>query len=396
MEMKRQVKTIYLITLMAFSELSAQIQNPVSVDWDHKSNIISLKYLPTADVSWQSSAILVDVDNNKSEDIIIAGWGNPSMVLLRRDGAGWKRYIIDDRGSHIEAGGASYDIDGDGDLDIVQGGSWATNEVWWWENPYPDFDPDKPWNRYTIKNYGEKQHHDQIIGDFDGDGMSELVFWNQADRKLLISDIPYTPKEEKSWVLNEVWSWPKAFKYEGLAKADIDLDGKIDIVGGGMWFKHNQGSSYEAEIVDDYGMSRSAAGDLIEGGRPEIVLCSGDGIGALNLYEWNENSWTRTTLIDTVDHGHTLQVGDLNGDGKLDIYTAEMYNPGAGENARQYVLYGDGRGKFTTQIVSVGIGTHEGKIGDLDGDGDLDILQKDFKHQRRIDIWINPGPADLR
>jgi len=88
-------------------------------------------------------------------------------------------------------------------------------------------------------------------------------------------------------------------------------------------------------------------------------------------------------------HGHTLQVGDLNGDGNIDIYTAEMYRPGAGPKCKQWVLYGDGKGNFTKQIISIGIGTHEGKIGDLDGDGDLDILQKDFQEHRRIDVWLN-------
>ena len=27
--------------------------------------------------------------------------------------------------------------------------------------------------------------------------------------------------------------------------------------------------------------------------------------------------------------------------------------------------------------------------GDLDGDGDLDILQKDFQEQTRVDVWLN-------
>jgi len=36
----------------------------------------------------------------------------------------------------------------------------------------------------------------------------------------------------------------------------------------------------------------------------------------------------------------------------------------------------------------VGVGTHEGQLGDLDGDGDLDILQKDFLNGRRFDLWL--------
>ncbi len=30
-------------------------------------------------------------------------------------------------------------------------------------------------------------------------------------------------------------------RYEGLAAADINLDGKVDLVGGGYWFEHTIG-----------------------------------------------------------------------------------------------------------------------------------------------------------
>jgi sugar phosphate isomerase/epimerase len=42
-------------------------------------------------------------------------------------------------------------------------------------------------------------------------------------------------------------------------------------------------------------------------------------------------------------------------------------------------------------LISTGIGCHECRIGDLDGDGDLDILQKDFQHDRRVDVWLDNG-----
>ena len=363
--------------------------HPKPVKWQHKTTHLDLRTIERPDVGFQASAIVFDIDKDNVDDIIVAGWGHPSMVWLRPDGESWKRYIVDDKRSHVEAGGTYWDIDRDGDLDIVQGGSWNTNEVWWWENPYPDYDRDRPWVRHLIKNYGEKQHHDQIVGDFDGDGAGELVFWNQHAQQLLLADIPENPRKMENWILNPIWSWPKAFKYEGLAKIDVDLDGVIDLIGGGQWFKHLEGTAYKAELIDDYGQSRSAAGDLIEGGRPEIVLGSGDGIAPLFLYQWSDGAWNRTTLIDTVVHGHTLDVADFNGDGHLDIYTAEMHTPGAGPECRQWLLYGDGQGHFFKQILSIGIGTHEGKLGDLDGDGDVDILQKDFQHDRRIDIWLN-------
>jgi len=78
------------------------------------------------------------------------------MVWFKRTYEGWDKYLLDAGTEFIEAGGDFADIDGDGDFDIVQGGDWRTlKEVWWWENPAPDFDPEKPWNRYLVKNSDE-------------------------------------------------------------------------------------------------------------------------------------------------------------------------------------------------------------------------------------------------
>ena len=364
------------------------------VNWKHLS--CKSGNLPCPGVGRQAASLVMDIDKDGTDDFVVAGWGDTSMVWFGKTEQGWRRYLVDNRNSHIEAGGDFYDIDADGDLDILQGGSWAVNEVWWWENPYPDFDPDKPWNRYTIKDWGEKQHHDQIFGDFDGDGKAELVFWNQKARKLFIADIPANPKTAGIWQLIEIWSWPTEFKYEGLARCDINLDGKTDLIGGGHWFEHTGGKNFTAHRIDQYGSSRSAAGDLIKGGRPEVVLGSGDTMGPLNIYQWDGTSWVKTTLIDSVDHGHTLQVADIDGDGNLDIFCAEMSqwsrdivdNP----DAKTWTIYGDGKGGFVLEQLkaAAGIGNHESKLGDFDGDGDIDILQKPFsKDIPRVDIWLN-------
>ncbi len=387
----RSILVIGFLYGLAAAPPAVSAQEPVR--WTHLSS--QRGEIPKPEVGRQSAALVFDVDKDGADDFVIAGWSTPSMVWFRRAGDSWRRYLVDDRESHIEAGGDFCDVDVDGDPDIVHGGSWATNEVWWWENPYPRFDPKVPWPRHTIKDSGQKQHHDQIFGDFDGDGRAELVFWNQRARKLLIADVPDDPKRKENWSLCEIWSWPKEFKYEGLAKGDVDGDGRLDLIGGGMWFQHMGNKKFKPGVVDaKYGMSRSAVADFLEGGRPEIVLNSGDGVGPLNLYLWKGGEWVKRTLVDRVDHGHTLQTGDLNGDGHQDVYAAEMFRPGAGEKCRQMVLYGDGRGHFVTQTVSTGIGTHEGKLGDLDGDGDLDILQKDFQEHQRVDVWLNEsGPG---
>lgn len=372
------------------------------VRWKHLSSL--QRDLPAAEVGEQVSTLIMDIDLDGTNDFVIAGWGEPSMVWFRRTETGWEKYLVDPDTDYIEAGGDFADIDGDGDLDIVQGGDWRTlKEVWWWENPAPNFDPGTPWKRYRVKNSDEggKAHHDQIFGDFDGDGQLELVFWNTNVCKLFITEIPEDPKQAPVWDMNLIHQFPvpEDGKYEGLAKGDIDLDGIEDIVGGGYWYKHQEGARFEVMTIDSfYHGSRSAVGDLIEGGYPEVVLSSGDHVNSLNLYEFDGESWTKTVLIDTVIHGHTLQIADIDADGHEDIFCAEMAAWGniRRDEAKAWILYGDSKGGFVKTVVSEGICHHESKIGDLDGDGDLDILGKPFiLNGSPIEIWLNEGRIPL-
>lgn len=364
------------------------------LSWTHLSSANG-DLPPPSDSTEQTAAMILDVDKDGLNDFVIGNRrAGPAMVWYQRNQTGWTKNLIDDATLDIEAGGAFYDIDRDGDLDVVIGGDDKSNKVWWWENPYPIYDPNAAWTRREIKNSGENKHHDQIFGDFDGDGQAELVFWNQKAKKLFLADIPSDPKATQPWPFTEIYSWSSGQEHEGLAKADIDGDGQIDIVGGGRWFKHNGGSSYTANVIDDtQRFSRAAAGQLKAGGRPEVVFVVGDGSGRLKWYEWNGNTWVGQDLLGfDVDHGHSLEVADMNRDGHLDIFVAEMRLNGGNDDAKIWLFLGDGEGNFTQEVVATGYGNHESKIDDLDGDGDMDILGKPYNWDTpRVDIWLNLG-----
>jgi hypothetical protein len=373
--------------------------------WKHLSSAFGDLEVPNPG-NQQTATAVFDVDKNGVNDFMITErTSSPSVVWYRYTEEGWQRYIVEDEPLRIEAGSAVNDIDQDGDLDVVFAGDGGNNKVWWWENPYPNYEAGTPWKRREIKSDGANKHHDQLFADFDLDGADELVFWNQGKNTLYFAEIPTNPRETEPWELIPIYTynsdseppqrgmypnWKGKNEHEGLTKIDIDGDEKLDIVGAGRWFKHIEGTTFKPNIIDDtYAFSRSAAGQLIKGGRPEVVLVVGDGRAPMLMYQWKDARWNATTLIDTVQDGHSLAIVDFNGDGNLDIFNAEMRlgnNPGA----KTRILLGDGQGGFKTKVIHTGFVLHDSRITDLDGDGDFDILGKPYNWLApRLDIWIN-------
>ncbi|MGH7946407.1 MAG: FG-GAP repeat domain-containing protein [Opitutaceae bacterium] len=92
--------------------------------------------------------------------------------------------------------------------------------------------------------------------------------------------------------------------------------------------------------------------------------------------------------------GHTLAVADINGDGNLDIFAAEMARWGRNEQpdnpgATAWIWYGNGKGDFRRIIFQEGFGFHEARIADLDGDGRMDVLSKPYTWKApRVDVWL--------
>ena len=172
----------------------------------------------------------------------------------------------------------------------------------------------------------------------------------------------------------------------------IDRDGQVDIVGGSRWFKHRGGTDFEERVIDErMAFTQCAAGQLVKGGRLEVVFSPGDMDGTARWYEWRDGIWKSHDLCH-VQHGHSCDIGDVDGDGNMDIFIGEMGSPGAGDDARILIWYGDGRGGFRRTLAWKGQGIHEGTLADLDGDGDLDILLKPYHHNApRIDVLLNAG-----
>ena len=222
----------------------------------------------------------------------------------------------------------------------------------------------------------------------------ELVSWNQGANELLLFAIPADPESADEWNSEVIYTWEDDPQLEGFPSIpmDVNQDGQVDIVGGGRWFEHLGNHEFEAHFIDaDMRFTQCAAGQLVKGGRPEIVFSPGDTDGEAKWYQWKNGLWVSETL-SYVNHGHTCEIRDVDQDGNPDIMIGEMGEPGAGDNAKTYIWYGDGAGNFEETVALKGQGIHEGLFGDFDGDKDQDILVKPYHHNSpRLDVLLNRG-----
>jgi len=129
-------------------------------------------------------------------------------------------------------------------------------------------------------------------------------------------------------------------------------------------------------------------------GDPELLLSEGDAPlygthpGRVGWFDYDGGSWTEHLLADELYCPHSLQVGDLTGDGHLDVVVGEMAHR-HNDDPMLYAFLNRGDGTFDRQVVDEGVETHEAKLADVNGDGRPDIVSKSYGPRKHVDVWHN-------
>ena len=302
-----------------------------------------------------------DVDGDGAEDIVVADYASGQVSVLMNQGDGRFKapvaYAVGDKPRSLVLG----DLDGDSRLDIVVASEMNAAVT-------------------TLRNrgdgtflspfaFGAAPGHSAIVADVTGDGrLDVLVTDDSATARVFVNQVNGSFKPGTSF------STTRAITQ--LASADLDGDGRVDIVASAGQLnvflgKGNGTFKAPATIPSLEDLFDTTVADLDGDGKPDLAAW-GDGAAVfLNRGKGTFSDGGYRALLE--DAGGV--VADLDGDGVLDLGAgAGGELPGTGSLA---IFHGRGDGTFVgiSQYFTGHLNAAEDvAAGDLDGDGKLDLV----------------------
>jgi hypothetical protein len=271
--------------------------------------------------------------------------------------------------------GALGDMDGDGDLDLFIG-SFGNNALFLNDGTGLFTD--------SGQDLGGGNSTDAATGDLDNDGDLDLVVVNNNQANVVLLN-------NGSGVLTQAGGLGSANSGDSVELGDLDGDGDMDAFvgnrGPGNRVYLNNGSGSFADTGQSLGNHQTSEveiGDLDGDGDLDAFIA--------NVYQGNR-VWLNNGSGEFNDTGQSmgfnrafgLAIGDMDGDGDLDAVEA---NIDGGFGSR--VFLNDGSGVFSDSGQAPGgmRNSFSVAIGDIDADGDLDYI---VGSQNTNTVYLNDG-----
>ena len=86
---------------------------------------------------------------------------------------------------------------------------------------------------------------------------------------------------------------------------------------------------------------------------------------------------------------HTLQVGDVDGDGDYDVLSGNNGDQGDPENSPVILFINQGDNMNWEEQVLTKTGAYNSYLADIEGDGDLDFFRYDGHESTFYELWLN-------